>query len=316
VKLLLILALLVGAGLGVVSRGTPAQAQAVRTWVSGVGDDANPCSRTAPCKTFAGAISKTQTNGIIEALDPGGFGAVTITKSITIEGVGGGAAGVSAPTTNGIIINAAAGSIVTLRNLQLEGSGTGLNGVNFLGGGALHLDNVHIHDFRGNPGNGIRVAPLAMNVELFVSNSQITDNAGGVHLNPGAGRTVKASFETVVINNNTAFGLKADDRATANIERSTVAGNGNSGIAAVADDASPGAAMIFVSHCAIAGNGLGGVVTVGAQASAFINNNVIVANNTGVIEGAGNISTFVNNVIAGNTPGGNVSGSLSPVGLQ
>src|ERR1700727_3142380 len=63
----------------------PAHAQATRTWISGVGDDANPCSRTAPCKTFAGAISKTTTGGEIDALDPGGFGALTITKSITIS---------------------------------------------------------------------------------------------------------------------------------------------------------------------------------------------------------------------------------------
>ena len=66
-------------------QAAPAQAQASRTWVSGVGDDANPCSRTAPCKTFAGAISKTALNGEINCLDPGGFGAVTITKSITID---------------------------------------------------------------------------------------------------------------------------------------------------------------------------------------------------------------------------------------
>src|SRR5438105_15149189 len=64
------------------------QAQATRTWVSGVGDDVNPCSRTAPCKTFAGAISKTASPGEIDALDPGGYGAVTITKSITIDGAG------------------------------------------------------------------------------------------------------------------------------------------------------------------------------------------------------------------------------------
>ena len=64
----------------------PASAQATRTWISGVGDDANPCSRTAPCKTFAGAISKTAEGGEINALDPGGYGAVTITKSITIDG--------------------------------------------------------------------------------------------------------------------------------------------------------------------------------------------------------------------------------------
>src|SRR4051812_32555835 len=63
----------------------PASAQATRTWVSGVGDDANPCSRTAPCKTFGGAISKTAPSGEINVLDPGGFGGVTITKSITIR---------------------------------------------------------------------------------------------------------------------------------------------------------------------------------------------------------------------------------------
>src|SRR5947207_7356853 len=84
-----------------------AQAQATRTWVSGVGDDANPCSRTAPCKTFAGAISKTATGGEIDVLDPGGFGAVTITKSITLDG-GGFIAGVLVSGTNGIVVNAAA----------------------------------------------------------------------------------------------------------------------------------------------------------------------------------------------------------------
>src|SRR5688572_24992148 len=84
---------------------TLAEAQASRTWVSGVGDDANPCSRTAPCKTFAGAISKTAANGEINVLDPGGFGAVTITKSLTIsaEGTLGGI--VAALTPNCIVIN-------------------------------------------------------------------------------------------------------------------------------------------------------------------------------------------------------------------
>src|SRR5262245_11041461 len=78
----------------------PAFAQATRTWVSGVGDDANPCSRTAPCKTFAGAISKTVSGGIINCIDPGGFGAVTITKSITID-CQGTFAGILASGTNG-----------------------------------------------------------------------------------------------------------------------------------------------------------------------------------------------------------------------
>src|SRR5882724_3384056 len=93
----------------------PAQAQ-TRTWVSGVGDDLNPCSRTAPCKTFAGAISKTATAGEINCLDPGGFGAVTITKSISIvcEGVTG---GIAASFTNGVTVNVPDGSEVLLQGL-------------------------------------------------------------------------------------------------------------------------------------------------------------------------------------------------------
>src|SRR5256885_14356224 len=104
----------------------PANAQASRTWVSGVGDDANPCSRTAPCKTFAGAISKTAALGEINCLDSGGFGAVTITKSISIlcNGVVG---GVLSAGTTGIIVNAAGGQ-GTLRHLDINGGGAGVIG--------------------------------------------------------------------------------------------------------------------------------------------------------------------------------------------
>src|SRR5258708_37527475 len=109
----------------------PASAQAPRTWVSGVGDDANPCSRTAPCKTFAGAISKTAAGGEISVLDPGGFGAVTITKSITIDGGGGQVASGLVSGTNGIVVAAGTNDTVTLRNIRLNGiKNTGLGGLN------------------------------------------------------------------------------------------------------------------------------------------------------------------------------------------
>src|SRR5262245_3894176 len=118
---------------------TMVHAQATRTWVSGVGDDANPCSRTAPCKTFAGAISKTAVGGEIDALDPGGYGAVTITKAITIDG-GGNLASILVSGTNGIVINAPASAVVTIRNISINGFGTGLNGIRFLSGGTLHIE--------------------------------------------------------------------------------------------------------------------------------------------------------------------------------
>src|SRR5438045_8332779 len=116
-------------------------AQASRTWVSGVGDDANPCSRTAPCKTFAGAISKTAPGGEIDALDPAGYGAVTITKSITIDGGGGQVASVLVAGTNGIVVQANAQTdVVILRNLRFNGIGSGLNGIRFLSGNDLNVE--------------------------------------------------------------------------------------------------------------------------------------------------------------------------------
>src|SRR3954466_4835688 len=136
---------------------TGAYAQATRTWVSGVGDDVNPCSRTAPCKTFAGAISKTAAGGEIDVLDPGGFGTVTITKSITIDGQGT-LASILASGTNGINVNAGVNDTVILRNLTINGAGTtlGLNGVNFLAGKKLVIENCVIQSFSQN---AVSVAP-------------------------------------------------------------------------------------------------------------------------------------------------------------
>src|SRR6266403_5965699 len=98
-----------------------AQAQATRTWVSGVGNDANPCSRTAPCKTFAGAISKTAAGGEINRLDPGGFGTVTITKAMTINCRETGIGSVLASGVPGITINAGVADRVTLRSIMIQG---------------------------------------------------------------------------------------------------------------------------------------------------------------------------------------------------
>src|ERR1700704_4138224 len=115
VKSLVLSLTFLGAMLTPLLCAAPAQAQATRTWVSGVGDDVNPCSRTAPCKTWAGAISKTAAGGEIDALDPGGFGAVTITKSMTIDG-GPGAGGILSAGFTGIIINTPGADRITIRN--------------------------------------------------------------------------------------------------------------------------------------------------------------------------------------------------------
>src|SRR5215467_5096540 len=125
-------------------------AQASRTWVSGVGDDANPCSRTAPCKTFAGAISKTAAGGEIDALDPGGFGALTITKAITIDGGGGQVASVLVAGTNGIVVQAGPSGAVILRNMRINGMGSGSNGIHCSAGKDLNVESDYICGFTTN----------------------------------------------------------------------------------------------------------------------------------------------------------------------
>src|ERR1044072_4847593 len=173
-----------------------AQAQS-RTWVSGVGDDMFPCSRTAPCKTFSGAISKTAVNGEINCLDPGAFGAVTITKSIQID-CHEVFAGTTHPAGNGVAIafDSFAGTdtrkSVRLRNLNLSGVDTGLRGVSITGGAAVTGSEVFVEDCRidgkfGSPGNGIRDARSGGGL-LAVSNTIIRNMAGaGIGTSPAAG---------------------------------------------------------------------------------------------------------------------------------
>src|ERR1700743_209867 len=132
----------------------PAHAQATRTWVSGVGDDVNPCSRTAPCKTFPGAIAKTAAGGEIDTLDPGSFAAVTIVKAITIASEGSGEAGILTSGSNGVTVNCTPdpNCVVILRGLEIDGGPTGSNslaGVKFVAGKALFVQNCQIRNFTG-----------------------------------------------------------------------------------------------------------------------------------------------------------------------
>ena len=160
----------------ILALATAAQAQATRTWVSGVGDDLNPCSRTAPCKTFAGAISKTAKDGEISVLDPGGYGAVTITKSIYINGThGAGYGSIINSLVNGIVINitdaADVRKAVRLRALDINGVSTGINGVSILAATNVFIEDCVIDGNTGNgstSGIGIRMA-LATSGSLFVT---------------------------------------------------------------------------------------------------------------------------------------------------
>jgi hypothetical protein len=185
---------------------TPAMAQATRTWVSGVGDDANPCSRTAPCKTFAGAISKTAANGEINVLDPGGYGGVTITKSITIR-ADNVEAGVLVSGTNAIIVNAGANGRVRLMGLDIEGLTTGLSGINIISAFDVLIQDCDIHGFQntGNAanGNGVLVNTTTTS-RVTLRNTTLHSNNYGLKVVSAGGTGHAKVIDSLVLDNLTA----------------------------------------------------------------------------------------------------------------
>lgn len=285
----------------------PAMAQAGRTWVSGVGDDANPCSRTAPCKTFAGAISKTAIGGEIDCLDPGGFGAVTITKSITLDGSGT-FGSILATGTTGIIVNAGASDIVVIRGISINGAGSGVNGIRFLAGGALHVEDVVISGF--STGYGIDWEPTVGGNKLFVSNTRIRKTNGGIKMKPVSGASL-ATIDGCDITDNATFGIRVEDNVFAVVRNTNASGQLNGFLATTTTGISP---TMVLEHCVAANNSVGGLSAgFGGTGLAVINvsDSLITDNTTGLRrDGNGAINSFGNNRIATNGTNGTPSSNM------
>jgi hypothetical protein len=276
--------------IGCLSIASSARAQATRTWVSGVGDDANPCSRTAPCKTFAGAISKTAAGGEISVLDPGGFGALTITKSITLDAVGV-VAGVLVSGTNGIVIQAAPTDTIILRGLTIEGdAGTGLNGVRYNVAGRVVVEDCLIYGFGQNL---IDVALSSGNGMLEVRNTRLVGGAQGVHMISGGG-TLTASLSNVAITG-TVDGVNLES-GFASLTNSVISGNSQFGL--IAQNGS----TISIANSLISDNATGLQAQPGSTIR--ISNLEIFDNSIGIGSGGGTVASAGNNRNAGNgSPG-------------
>ena len=290
-----------------------AQGQATRTWVSGVGDDVNPCSRTAPCKTFAGAISKTASGGIIDALDPGGFGAVTITKPITLEG-NGTLASILSSGVNGIIVNITSGTgrNVVLRNILIDGSGPsiGINGIRFIAGDSLLVEDCYIKtytaagiDFENDTGIG----------QLIVRRTSIANCAQGILVKPQAAATAaRASIHDSLVTTSTV-GVRAEDKGNVNISDSRISGNTDGVLSFAAGGIGT---VVVVSHTQISGNTGNGLKTQGGNSIMRVFFSTITGNGTGLDHSlGGELSTYVDNVVTGNSANGTFTGSTVP-GLQ
>jgi hypothetical protein len=277
---------------------TPASAQATRTWVSGVGDDANPCSRTAPCKTFAGAISKTATGGEINCLDPGGFGGVTITKSLSIVcnytegGILSAGAGV-----NGIIVNGTATSHIYLRGLDLHGAGNAQNGLRIIAGASVTVEDTVIRAYNASNGLGISFQPSGA-TQLNLNNVTISNNGsagtgGGILIQPtGVGGSARVFMNNVRVFSNANNGLNVNTTGASNangiqvsIENSEFASNAT-GVNILQPGGTQNVAM-SVNDSSITGNTTIGFNAAGAGTIVRFDHTTITSNQLGISSSSG-----------------------------
>jgi hypothetical protein len=272
-----------------------AQAQATRTWVEGAsGDDTFPCSRTAPCKTFAGAISKTAVNGEIDVISPGSYGAVTITKNLIIDG-GDNFSGILNSATNGVNINDSASGapntiVVTLRNLSITAPANGTNGINFTSGKILNVEGCTItgNTAASTNGDGIRVSLTVSGSSLNVKDTNIFKNRVGIFATTTTGN-VTLNVNHCNIENNTSDGIFLDNNAFATVRDSNLSFNGGAGLSL--DNGAANSATVDTSelnHNSVAGLFVGTGTTVRLGGSIITQNGSNFSNN-------GTIVTFCDN---------------------
>ncbi len=299
----------------------PANAQATRTWISGTGDDANNCARTAPCKTWAGAISQTAMGGEIDCLDPGGFGAVTVTKSITLDcggGIGGEVGSILVTGTNGITVNCSAAPtcLVKIRNMTIDGiqqtGSPGLSGIKFLAGAALVVEHVGIFGFGTTGSTGIYGGvDFEPNTPAKLSMHDVETQFGlgdGVLIKPQLGGSAIATLDHVSAMENAGDGVRVDNSNTTTGTGSNVTifesqlSENSIGAQTYAFNRNP-AATIQVTNSVVSGNG-DGIEAYGSKATISIGGSTVSANSVGMAASSGKLQSFGDNYFVGNTTNG------------
>ena len=270
-----------------------------RTYVSGLGDDSNPCTRAQPCRTFAMAITATMNGGAINVIDDAAYGAVTIAKPITID-AGGHVAAVMAASGSGILIDTTgAGDMVVLRGLSVDGLGTASSGIRAIAVGKLVVEHCTIQNAAGH---GIDFESATNPSNLLVSDSTIVNNVDTVGGSSGvyhASPYGTVALERVrVADNNIGVQVRA---ATLSIRNSTISGNVQANVKLFAANAS----RIDIDNSLISGSVAGtGIHSQGLVASVFVSNSTITGNSQGLTTVIGSINSFGNNRVFGNTMDG------------
>jgi Pro-kumamolisin, activation domain/Divergent InlB B-repeat domain len=290
--------------------------QAARTWVSASsGSDSNPCTLALPCLTFAAAQAQTEAGGEIDVLDPGDFGPVTITQSLTIDGGQTNPSTITAPAgTSGIVVSAGATDVINLRGLSFSGfNQPGTSGVTFNSGAGLAVDNCVFQDFAAAgimfaPGNG-----SATKVKLVIAHTTVVDNATGIWIKPTGGSTADVELESLTVSNNAGDGLRVDSTGGSGatnltITDSTLSLNLGSGIDALSGPGSVTADITRVVASAN-GNGILSNQTSGGTAAVTVGHSVLYGNGTALqASGGGSLLSYSNNQVTGNVADGSFTG--------
>jgi hypothetical protein len=284
-----------------------------------LGSDSNPCTRVSPCLTFAAALAQTSAGGEIDALDPGDFGPVTITKAITIFGNAAGGAGLmTTPGTSGIVVSAGANDVIHLDGLTLDGvNASGTSGVVFLSGARLNIENCAVLGFTTS---GITLSPgagSATTTKVVVQNTTILNNATGLLIQPTGGIAANVTLRWLRIDNNTGEGLRVDGTAgsgaiEATLADSTANFNASNGIDAVSG---PGNATLDITRVVAATNGAAGIEanqSSGGTASVTVGNSAFYGNAIGIqAAGGAGLLSYGNNQVTGNAANGSFTGTAS-----
>jgi hypothetical protein len=304
------------------SRAAPRVAAAAiqRTFVSTSGSDANPCTRTSPCRNFQAAIANTLAGGEVVALDSGGYGTFTVDKSLTVAGAPGAHVAVTAFAGTAVAVDAGASDTVVLRNLYLTGLGAE-RGIEFNAGGSLHVESVVASGF-----SLLGLAAAGDDLSLFVVDSQFRHNGSfGVYTEG----SVSAEIEHTRADANGARGFTFTSGSAATVRRSAATHNGEAGFSittgsrvAVEDSLADwnGANGVLVSFAAVAdltgdvitNNQFDGIITLEPGTIVRVGSSTVTGNATGLTRGDGTFESYGDNMVRGNTT--NTSGTITTVG--
>ena len=293
--------------------------QTTQTWVSAAsGSNSNPCTRAAPCLTFAAALAQTAAGGEIGVLDPGDFGAVTITKAVSITNDAGAAGTMPASGTSGIVVSAGAGDSISLRGLVFDGvNASGTSGVLFTSGALLHIENCAVLGFTTSgitfsPGNGSAAA-----TQLVVQDTTIVSNATGLLIRPTGGSAANVALRRLHIDNNSGEGLRVDGTGgsgaiDAALADSTASLNAGNGIDAVSG---PGNVTVSIMRVGASGNGVAGIAanqTSGGIASVTVGSSELYGNTIAAqATGGASLLSYSNNQVTGNATNGSFTAAAS-----